>query len=312
MWLWVCFAMPVDAMAMIRTLRQADIPKTFGQLAHVILERICHQFQYFSKIDFVVYTYRSTSIKSVERDRRTSALGELRQHIASEAQQCPRQFSKYLSNGSNKEEFIAFLFDKWQHPDCRSHIGEGRCLYVTGGEKCVHLTSESADDCPRLMSNHEEADARLLLHANDAASNGFSAVTVKSPDTDVAILMCAFSHHIPSTLLLLTGTGNRRRVINMSAAGEVLGGAVCEALIGMHAFTGCDTTSCFAHRGKRSALDLLKKSPAACEAMSAVGQSFEPLSPSTLKKIEKFTCQLYRTSCEDVNEARYCTMMLRP
>ena len=39
-----------------------------------------------------------------------------------------------------------------------------------------------------------------------------------------------------------------------------LGTDVCKALIGMHAYTGCDTVSAFAGKGKAKALKLLTKS----------------------------------------------------
>ena len=58
-------------------------------------------------------------------------------------------------------------------------------------------------------------------------------------------------------ILVTPGTGRKFRRLNLSAANDKLGADVCHALPGMHAFTGCDTTSSFAFHGKKSAFKLL-------------------------------------------------------
>ena len=58
-----------------------------------------------------------------------------------------------------------------------------------------------------LTCNHKEADTRLLSHASHAAKkHGFETVAIRSPDTDVAVLTCGFSHCIPATVLFCTGS----------------------------------------------------------------------------------------------------------
>ena len=55
------------------------------------------------------------------------------------------------------------------------------------------------------------------------------------------------------------GTQNRTRLHQKIAT--AIGSELCEALIGLHAYTGFDTMSAFAGKGKLRALQILKKRP---------------------------------------------------
>ena len=64
---------------------------------------------------------------------------------------------------------------------------------MTSGEECHVILPDGPDHVtvspvPELFSNHEEADTRLILHAQHAALAGITQVIVKSPDTDVAVI----------------------------------------------------------------------------------------------------------------------------
>ena len=68
----------------------------------------------------------------------------------------------------------------------------------------------------------------------------------------------------------------------------------------MHAFTGCDTVSAFAGKGKAKALKLVRK------FTLKLGQDWE-INQEFLDKLEAFTCLLYapKTSSRKINELRY-------
>ncbi len=53
-------------------------------------------------------------------------------------------------------------------------------------------------------------------------------------------------------------TNNRTRFLDITKLSHVLGGSLCNALFGMHAFTGCDTVSAFAGHGKMTAFKQMK------------------------------------------------------
>ena len=72
---------------------------------------------------------------------------------------------------------------------------------------------------------------------------------VASEDTDVFILCVSLKHLIPSSICFKCGTQTRVR----------LGQNLCSSLLGMHAYTGCDTVTAFAGRGKIGALRIVKE-----------------------------------------------------
>ena len=111
-------------------------------------------------------------------------------------------------------------------------------------------------------------------------------------------------------ILVTPGTGRKFRRLNLSAANDELGADVCHAFPGMHAFTGCDTTSSFAFHGKKSAFKLLcDNSPLGNtirQACSQLGSSFQSPSDECMGSLEKFVCALYCVAnCTHVNDARY-------
>ena len=62
-------------------------------------------------------------------------------------------------------------------------------------------------------------------------------------------------------VLFDTGTGNKRRLLNVKHIVEVKGSNYCLALTALHCFTGCDTTRDFARMGKIIPLKVLEKFP---------------------------------------------------
>ena len=106
--------------------------------------------------------------------------------------------------------------------------------------------------------SQEEADIRMLLHALDAAESGYKAAITIADDTDVLVLSLGFSKDIPCPVYQKCGTQNRTRFLDITKLCQSLHESVAGALIGMHAFTGCDTVSAFAGRGKMGTLKRLK------------------------------------------------------
>ena len=127
---------------------------------------------------------------------------------------------------------------------------------MTHDAKCTLLTSSdgvavTAQCVADLECCHKEATTRLLLHAAHAATMGFASVVIGSPDTDVTILACSLCPGITARIFFRTGTKTRSRFIDIQAVRNSVSENVCDALLGLHSLTGCDTTSAFKRRGKR-------------------------------------------------------------
>ncbi|GFS20342.1 DNA damage-inducible protein DIN7 [Elysia marginata] len=78
-----------------------------------------------------------------------------------------------------------------------------------------------------------------------------------------------------------------------------------DAILGLHAFTGCDSTSCFAGKGKLKPLKMLQGDQDLQNTFSRLGTS-QIISNPDKQKLEAFVCQLYgKPFHTSVNKVRY-------
>ena len=137
-----------------------------------------------------------------------------------------------MSSGKNKESLMVFLV-----------LSSLPCMYITSRSKCILLTPGVspndpivAQEIPELTSDREEADTRVLLHSKHAAGS-HERIIIKTPDTDVFVLCTTKQKAIAKDMFLMTGTGNRFRLIDVSAVSDGLGEDLCRLFPGFHAFT---------------------------------------------------------------------------
>jgi hypothetical protein len=107
--------------------------------------------------------------------------------------------------------------------------------------------------------------SRIILHAlySDKLyqeNNVQGRIVVKSPDTDVLVLLVHYFPKMKNTSELwfqtglITSTKDYRRYILIHELCKSLSSVVCEILTAAYALTGCDTTSSFFSIGKKSML----------------------------------------------------------
>lgn len=165
-----------------------------------------------------------------------------------------------------------------------------------------------------LLLFQEEADTRMILHCFHIARHLYSsgAIIIRSPDTDVFVLLMKYSQNIDIPLFMDTGYGDKRRLISVKAAVQATGSELCNALLSFHAFTGCDTTSSFMRKGKVGPLRLLKNNPQYIPVFTSLGTSSTP-THGQFEDLEAFTCLLYgaRSGIKDINKLRYTMFMAR-
>ena len=121
-----------------------------------------------------------------------------------------------------------------------------------------------------LESTQEEADTWMLLH-----KAGYKAVVITAKDTDVFVLCLAFNKDTPFPVYQKCGTQTRKRFLDIDKLTRSMGGNVCDALVWLHVFSGCDTVSAFTGRGKMGALKQIKSDKTYQEAFSQLGHSWE-------------------------------------
>ncbi len=76
--------------------------------------------------------------------------------------------------------------------------------------------------------------------------------------------------------------------------------------VGIHAYTGCDSVSAFACKGKLQALKMTTDDQDLQKLFTSLGSSWE-VGEQQMGLFEKFTCQLYarKTDTGDINALRY-------
>ena len=159
------------------------------------------------------------------------------------------------------------------------------------------LTSKDGESVQKtevleLMSDQEETDTRVVIYAMYGSSKGYKSLRVRSPDSDIFFILLHHAQRIQSELYFDTGSGNKRRLINVSKLAIKYGPQNCSALLGLHAFTGCDTTSSFKGIAKVKPLKLMLKKSKFESEFAKLGESWE-VPDDLIVELESFTCGMY-------------------
>lgn len=129
-------------------------------------------------------------------------------------------------------------------------------------------------------------------------------------DTDILVLAIALARRLQEQqveLWVAMGTGSHLRYTAAREISHSLGSEMSKSLPVFHAFTGCDTVSCFAGRGKKTAFTVWNSYPVVTDAFLQLVTTPTPLvSEACMIYLERFAILLYdRTSNKpNVNEAR--------
>ena len=265
-----------DGMAIIRSLKKTDIPDTFGKLSRMLFDDVISRAQTYraSRIDVVWDTYTSNqNIKNIEQERRADACGVQIFHLCNENQKVPKAFQQYLSSSENKQALIDFIFAQWETytlpPDVKLMFGH---------QNTCHMMDETGTSVVQsLQCDHIEADTRMLLHAQHANTS----TVIISHDTDVFMLCILCAHELTNTLILqFHSTLFNFDILKRNA---VYTPEICQALVSLHCFTGCDSVSSFFRKGKKTAWQIFWRYPELRQLFAQVPK-FQELSMKIFKK----------------------------
>ena len=107
------------------------------------------------------------------------------------------------------------------------------------------------------------------------------------------------------TLLFDTGSKCKRRFLNISQLAHDFTPLYCYALLGLHAFSRCDTTSAFKGIEKGKPIKLLQKKPHYQIVFQNLGKSWD-VSEDLFLPLEEFTCSMYKSRGSHLNvDLRY-------
>ena len=145
-------------------------------------------------------------------------------------------------------------------------------------------------------SNQEETDSRIILYLRLISTvNDTVTVIVRSPDSDVFILLLCYSHKFTLRILLDTGTGEHRRLIDVTELSNDLGVDLCKSILPLYVFTGEDTNGAFRGKGKVQPLKKLLAHPKFLGTFMKLGRRWR-VPEDLFAELEEFTCILYNAS----------------
>ncbi len=147
-------------------------------------------------------------------------------------QKIPKQFRKFLDNGSNKVDLVRFFLEDWSDPERFKAIIAHHVLFITLKSHAYRL--EVKGDLVRsvpeenLFCNQEEADTKMFLcsqHAIQELSCG--NICISTVDSDIGVLATYYKDVLPSNLFLEIGTKGKKRILNVSKMQESIG-KICQ------------------------------------------------------------------------------------
>ena len=248
-----------DGAAVVHAL-PTTIVTTFNSYAEeIFIPFIVSQLQSTKRVDIVWDKYKENSIKDTTREKR----GKGQRRKMTEDTKIAANWRGFLQDNSNKKELFSLLTNKVAN----FNFSEDKEVNITSEESVV--SSKGSTDMPRC--DHEEADTRIAVHVLHALTKGSDKVFIRTVDTDVVVIMIGLFHDLvslnPSADIWISfGMGKNLQYISINATCESLGSETSLALPFFHSFNGCDTTSCFFGKGKKSTWDAWKAYPAVTEA----------------------------------------------
>ena len=278
------------------------LPPTYNELCIKVFDKVTFRRKY---VVFCTDTYKPDSIKTHERNRRGVAPPRL---ISGSSMLRPTNMAAFLSNAQNKTSLTKMILNVWRDSEMAHRLREKIVVLVVDGE-VFELCENNGDVLLKNLrdysSNQEEFDSRMVLFWKYAEKKQLRNVVIKTPDSDVFFIALHHAKNYPRlTILLDIKVRTERRLINISALAREYGGSLCTALMSLHAFTRCDTTSAFKGIGKIRPLKKMLKHEHFIEILSKLGDASDI--SVILPALEAFTCQIYReTKLTSVNELRY-------
>ena len=158
-------------------------------------------------------------------------------------------FDDFLRNGDNKRMLLDLI--EQSLVEGREKLGP-RKIFFSNVEHCRFIYTSQTHLIPELASDHEEAETKIVALVHAAQISPGQSVMIRFPSGDVDILVLFLLHSatlVDIHRLVDNGTGKNRKIIDMSTTG--LSVLECQALAGIHAFSGNDYISSFFRKGKK-------------------------------------------------------------
>ena len=253
-----------DGAAVVHFLPTTNITTLNEYASGVFFPHIMNQLETSERADVVWDTYITSSIKESAREKRGKGI---RRKVAGQ-NKLPGNWPDFLRDTKNKQELFTFLSENI----ASTAWPDGKQVFNTSGIRVVGTERSHS----MLPCNHEEADTRIMIHLLDALEHGASTCLVRTVDTDVVVILIGKFHAMvakypTADIWVAFGTGKSFTYLHINDICHSLGKEKSTALPIFHCYTGCDTTSAFCGKGKKSAWEAWTSNPEVTQAYQLHG-----------------------------------------
>ena len=287
----------LDFMALIRTM--SNLPETFEGLASRVIKSVPTGFK---RVEIIADCYFENSIKNSERMKRGTSTKIL---VKSSKSKIPRDFSKFLQSGDNKTRLVELIFQSIQDDRVQVLNSLRTNQLILSGENCCWLLGLSSVQVhDNLVSNHEEADTKVIAHAHHALVNeagGQVMIRLHSGDTDIVVLVVSLFQSYKERVAIDNGSGNARKTICLCDI--AVSPLRASSTIGIHAFSGNDYMSSFFRKGKNICWEIMTKYTKFENCFAELGITVQ-LSMEIFNVIEEYVCHVYGYKEKSINLVR--------
>ena len=176
-------------------------------------------------------------------------------------------------------------------------------VVLSGDTSCEVVTSSYCQPFEELVSDQEEADTKVILHALNSLAALEGNVCIRSPSGDTDIFVVALGIITERSRVKFDhGNGSNRKKIWLDEIEMPVDKR--QALIGFHAMTGNDYVSAFFRKGKAMCWKAMIKEDRFVEAFTRLGEDWE-LSDEIVTILEMYVCRLYGSKKNTVNAVRF-------
>ena len=266
----------------------ATVPETYEDLAWSLIKMVPKNYPW---VDIVADTYRNSSLKNQERNRRGISEKVM---ISSSKSKIPRDFTNFLANNENKNNMILTIFEVYEDNRAKTlNVVKTNELILSGDIQCFKITLSVVYAMDELSSNQEEADTKVTLHAFSILKNinpeKYVIIRSHSGDIDINIIATSLLVTYSGNVYIDYGIASSRKGIHLSELN--LTNSEKESLLGMHAFSGNGFMSSFFRKSKVHCWEIMKTSDEFEEAFELLGNS-KGCHDTLLECLEKYICKL--------------------
>ena len=259
-----------------------------------------------SRVDIIFDSFVDGSVKAaVEKKHDQEIRGTTaRRRVAAELQ-CPKHWSQFLRDRSNRKEVYRFLAESLsalQYPSSRQ-------VFITCQRAVLSNTAMTMHE-----SNIEGAESRILLHVRHALMQGMSKIKIISNNSNLVVIALGLYHELSSTynfedIIVEFGMNETHKKISLKQLSSSLGQLRCQALPFFHCLTGTNLNCSFRGITKKKSYEALKAYERADEILAYLwNHPHQNISEGDMHftVIQRLVTLFYSRTCDltCVNEAR--------